>query len=170
MSGYDDINLTSVQVGPAQVDGTATTLCVYQGVTASHYKCDTTRTTLAGNGEYGSGSGQVPNTGPAFSATGGLDTYLTVDNTTATACFVDLPNVDLTKNPNGHPLRGRTITISNLGTTSTTTITAPSTGSGNAAPQINGAASPNSALLASGARHAVELIFDGLNWLVTGVL
>jgi hypothetical protein len=170
MSGLDDYAYTTVQVGPAQVDGTATTLAVYQGVTATHYKCDTTRALLAGNGEYGTGSGQVPNTGPAFSNVGGLDYTVTVDNTSATACFVDLPNVDLTKNPNSHPLKGREITISNLGTTSTTTITALSSGAGNAAPLINGSASPNAALLVSGARHAVRLTFDGLSWQVTGVL
>ena len=49
------------------------------------------------------------------------------------------------------------------------TIAAPSTGSVQAAPLIDGAASPNVALLPGGAKHSVNLVFDGLNWQVVSV-
>src|SRR5882724_3542553 len=153
MSGSDNLNVTTVAVGSAQVNGSTTVVPVF----ATPYSMDSTKQTLAAAGTL-----------PTFAESGGEDYAVVVDNS-AGAVTVNLPNVDRNavgaegRGPGGHPFRGRELLITNTSTAANiVTLAAPSTGTVQAAPLIDGAASPNTALLPGGARKAVQLAFDGL--------
>jgi hypothetical protein len=166
MTFNDPLSVLTVNVGTTQVNGSATALPVYASTSGAHYQCDVTRATLAGNGEYGSGSGQVANTSPTNGVQGGLDQVIECDVTNG-VIYIDLPSINLAVPPTNQPFKGRTITImSNGAAANAVTITPLSTGSGSTAPAIDSgtAGAANSTLLPASLRRAVTLVFDGLNW------
>jgi len=168
MSGFDDLNYTTVNVGATQVDGTATALPQYLATTGTHYKCDVTRVTLSGSGSGTTAASA--NLEPKFGATGGSD-YLVVCNNTA-ALFVDLPPYEksalgeVTSVAN-HPLRGRRIEIQAQLTTASNTITVTAvnqttTTSTFADTTIGGSATFT--LVSAAGTHGAVFMHDGLQW------
>lgn len=139
MSGSDNLNLTTQQVGAAVVAGSTTALAVV----ATPYSMTSNDSVITVDASAGAVTVNLPNIDRnAVGAEGG--------------------------GPSQHPLRGRTVTVCRLDAAANiVSVGFPSSGTVQAAPTLDGSATnPNVALLPVSLKRSVTFLFDGLNWVV----